>query len=85
MQIANITEAKAQLSELVRQALAGHEIVIAKGNQPLVKLTPIERDVSPRIGGFWAGKVQMLDSWENMDKEVEALFEESLFGSDAAS
>lgn len=77
MHIANINEAKTHLSQLVKRALAGDEIVIAKANQPLVKLTPFERDVSPRIGGFWAGKVEFHDDWDAMDKEIEALFEAS--------
>ncbi|MCA9214606.1 MAG: type II toxin-antitoxin system Phd/YefM family antitoxin [Planctomycetales bacterium] len=85
MHIANITEAKAHLSELVRQALAGNDVIIAKGDQLLVKLTPVEQDISPRRGGFWAGQVQLHDSWENMDKEIEALFERSLVESDDAS
>ena len=49
--------------------------IIAEANQ----------DAGPRVGGFWAGKVQMSDSWENMDSEVEALFEASLARSDNPS
>lgn len=33
-----IHEAKTHLSKLIQRALAGEEIVIAKGRQPLVKL-----------------------------------------------
>lgn len=37
----NIAEAKAQFSTLVKKAMMGEEIIIAKDNQPLLKLTPI--------------------------------------------
>ncbi len=33
-----IHQAKTHLSRLIREALEGHEIIIARGNQPLVKL-----------------------------------------------
>jgi prevent-host-death family protein len=37
----NVAEAKARLSDLVRKALLGDEVVIAKDNKPLVKLVPL--------------------------------------------
>ena len=37
----NILEAKNRLSELVRAARAGKEVVIAKNGQPMVRLVPI--------------------------------------------
>ena len=37
----NIPEAKNRLSELVRAARAGEEVVIAKNGQPMVRLVPI--------------------------------------------
>ncbi len=38
MTIVTIHDAKTHLSQLIQRALAGEEIVIAKGKQPLVKL-----------------------------------------------
>ena len=47
-----IHEAKTHLSKLIRKALAGEEIIIAKGDKPLVKLTVIpELRKQRRIGG----------------------------------
>ena len=34
----NVHEAKTHLSRLIREALEGEEVVIAKGNRPLVRL-----------------------------------------------
>ncbi len=44
-----IHAAKTHLSKLIEAALAGEEIVIAKGNKPVVKLVPIKQ------GGFKIG------------------------------
>ena len=47
-----IHEAKTHLSKLIQKALAGEEVIIAKGKQPLVKLVVLP-EVRPqrRIGG----------------------------------
>ena len=39
----NVAEAKARFSELVRKALSGEEVVIARDNKPILKLVPLER------------------------------------------
>jgi prevent-host-death family protein len=39
----NVGEAKARLPQLVRETLAGDEVIIAKDNKPLVKLVPLSR------------------------------------------
>ena len=77
MQIANITEAKTQLSKLIQQALAGDEVLIARSGEPIIKLLPYKQDTSPRVGGQWAGQVHYACSIEEMDKEIEELFEAS--------
>ena len=47
-----IHEAKTHLSKLIRNALAGEEVIIAKGDKPLVKLAVIpELRKQRRIGG----------------------------------
>lgn len=38
----NVAEAKARFSELVQKAMLGEEVVVAKGNKPLVKIVPIK-------------------------------------------
>lgn len=46
----NILEAKNRLSELVRAARAGKEVVIAKNGKPMVRLVPIA--ASAGLKGF---------------------------------
>ncbi len=77
MHISNINEAKTHLSQLINRALAGDEVVIAKANEPLVKLVPVDQDTSPRIPGFWAGQIEIIGDWNDADKEIEELFDAS--------
>jgi prevent-host-death family protein len=37
----NVAEAKARLPQLVRETLAGDEVIIAKDNKPVVKLVSV--------------------------------------------
>jgi len=39
----NMLEAKNQLSRLVKEALAGEEVVIASNGEPMVRLVPVAR------------------------------------------
>ncbi len=53
----NIAEAKAHFSEIIQKALLGEEIIIAKGNKPLVKLVPLSRPDKKRIPGSAAKQI----------------------------
>ena len=61
----NIHEAKTQLSKLIQEALKGKEVIIAKGNKPIVRL-----DVLPgvrshrRIGNAKGLILDMADDFE---------------------
>ena len=41
----SLTDAKAKLTDLVRRAEAGDEVILTRHGQPAVRLTPIERKV----------------------------------------
>lgn len=67
--------AKTHLSKLIDAALAGEEVVIAKGSKPVVKLVPIPRD-GFRIGileGQLSGPGP--DFFEPLEEEELALWE----------
>ncbi len=52
MKQVSIHEAKTHLSKLIKQALAGEEIIIARGKEPLIKLEPLPGQLKQRrIGG----------------------------------
>ncbi|NOQ46941.1 MAG: type II toxin-antitoxin system prevent-host-death family antitoxin [Desulfobulbaceae bacterium] len=65
----NIAEAKAHFSEIIQKALLGEEVVIAKGNRPLVKIVPLASPISKRTPG--SGKGQLLQMAEDFDAPLE--------------
>jgi prevent-host-death family protein len=62
--IVNMHEAKTRLSELVARALDGEEIVIARANTPLVRLTPIAPPARERELGRFRGQIHMADDFD---------------------
>jgi prevent-host-death family protein len=51
MFLVNIHEAKTHLSRLIKKVINGEEVIIARGNKPLVKLVSIEdKNPTRRIG-----------------------------------
>jgi prevent-host-death family protein len=64
MKIVNIHEAKTHLSRLVEEALAGQEIVIARGNEPLVRLVVVESARKQRGTGWAKGQIRTTDDFE---------------------
>lgn len=81
MQI-NINEAKTHLSQLIKRALAGDEVVIARANEPLVRLEPVVRDTRPRVGGQWAGQVTISDDFEFTEEEIDEMINGPIFPED---
>jgi prevent-host-death family protein len=65
MQQFNIADAKTHLSDLVKRAMLGEEIVIARDNKPLAMLVPIRRPRQKRVPG--SGQGQILFMAENFD------------------
>jgi len=61
--IVKMHEAKTQLSKLVAAALAGEEVVIARGAEPLVRLTPVAPVKRRRVAGRLKGKIAFSDSF----------------------
>jgi prevent-host-death family protein len=67
----NIAEAKAHFSELVQKAMLGEEIVIAKGNKPVLKLVPLEKSKQPRKPGSAKGKIWMAEDFDAIPEGFE--------------
>lgn len=64
MTVVNVHKAKTELSKLIARAEAGEEIIIARGNKPVARLSPI-KEAAPRDRGLgaWKGKVTVPDSF----------------------
>lgn len=64
----NIHEAKTQLSKLIQEAIEGQEVIIAKGNKPVVRLEVLpEARKTRRIGGV---KNLIIKMDENFDEPL---------------
>jgi prevent-host-death family protein len=74
MGIANIHEAKTQLSKLVERALEGEEVIIARGGKPMVRLVPIRDSDTPRKGGQWKGKVRIAEDFDELPEDIARAF-----------
>jgi prevent-host-death family protein len=71
----SISQAKAQFSRLVKRAIAGEEIVIAKKGKPVARLVALESDVSPRAFGTMRGKFWIADDFDDpLPPEILARF-----------
>lgn len=63
MRQVNIHEAKTHLSKLIHEALNGHEVIIAKGDRPLVTLKPLPGAGNKRRLGGAKGKILMAEDF----------------------
>ena len=59
MPIINMHEAKSRLSDLVKRAHAGEEIVIARDGDPVAKLVPVDADTPRPAFGAYAGMIRV--------------------------
>ncbi|MGH6993525.1 MAG: type II toxin-antitoxin system Phd/YefM family antitoxin [Caulobacteraceae bacterium] len=74
--IVTVHKAKTQLSKLIASALAGEEVIIARGDKPAVKLTPVQSDAPKRQFGALKGKIRLTDAFfEPLPDEELALWE----------
>lgn len=85
MIVANIHQAKTNLSKLIEQAEAGQEVVIARNGKPAVRLTPVQPvadeprgpDGLPAWMGSMKGQIWVHPDIEATDREIARMFDES--------
>ena len=62
--IVKMHQAKTQLSKLIAAAVAGEDVVIARGSEPMVRLTPVVQPArKPRVAGRLKGKIALTDAF----------------------
>ena len=71
-QTISAAEAKAGLSDLLRRAESGEEIIVTRNGEPVAQIGPLRQ----RIGGFMRGEVVEIDkAWWHSDSELAELFD----------
>lgn len=66
--------AKTHLARLIREAISGDEVIIARDDQALVRLVPLEihTTANERVPGDLAGKVTLPDDFFRALTSMEA-------------
>ena len=74
MIIANISEAKAQLSALIERVMAGQEVIIGKTGKPVAKIVRYDPSDKPRKPGALKGKIKITEDFDELPDDIaEAL------------
>ena len=60
----NVHQAKTNLSKLIQKVVDGEEVIIAKGNQPIVKMILIDQVKPKRSLGSAKGLVKLADDFD---------------------
>lgn len=74
MQIANISEAKAQLSALIEKVQAGEEIIIGKAGKPVARLVKYDNNRQPRRPGALKGKIIISKDFDSLPDDLVKAF-----------
>jgi len=68
-------EAKTQLSQLVKRAEAGEDIIIARNGKPVARLVPVARTNSlAAVRGVWRGQVHIADDFDELPDDIADAF-----------
>ncbi len=72
MQITNISEAKANLSHLIKLVQENNKpIIISKAGKPIAVLSAYLENTTPRkLGGSWENKVQIAPDFDEPCEEI---------------
>lgn len=67
----NVAEAKARFAELVRRAMSGEEVIIARDNRPVLKLVPLETPRGRRVPGSARGQVRLSPDFDETPDDFD--------------
>lgn len=74
MRMANISEAKAQLSSLIEKVMAGEEVIIGKAGKPVARLIKYENNRKARRPGALKGKIKIADDFDVLPDDLAEAF-----------
>jgi prevent-host-death family protein len=76
--VVNTHEAKSRLSELIRAAAEGDDVIVARNGHPVAKIIPWPPKRLERLAGAWSDRVTYTGDPVEPDDDVARLFEESV-------
>ena len=65
-----IYEAKSKLSQMIKLAQAGEDVVITKNGEDVVRLTPVQKKKGDWIG-MYKGQIKIHDNFDDPLEEFE--------------
>ena len=78
----SVTEAKGQLTDLVRRAEAGDEIILTRHGQPAVRLVPVRSMPQPKVRRKLLEAVRMSGAARSTAGPSAARSQDFLYGED---
>jgi prevent-host-death family protein len=78
--VVNVDDAEPRLSELIREAEAGVQVILARNGRPVARIVPWLTSRPARVLGAWSGRVAYHDDVVGHDESVAAMFEQSAAG-----
>jgi prevent-host-death family protein len=70
MIINTVTEAKAQLSQLIERVLQGEEVIISRAGKPVAQLMPYRASKRPRQPGRLKGKIKIAEDFDELPRDI---------------
>jgi len=74
MVLRNISEAKAELSALIKAVQNGSEVIIAKAGKPVARLVAFRGPTRPRTPGAMAGEIWIAPDFDTLPDDMEEAF-----------
>ncbi len=74
--VVNTHEAKSRLSELIREAEEGVDVIVARNGSPVARIVPWKSARIDRVPGVWRGIISYGEDVVGSDPEILAMFEE---------
>lgn len=75
--VVNTHEAKSRLSELIREAEQGTEVIVARNGRPVAKIVAWVATKPSRAPGAWSGRIAYDANIVGPDEEIAEMFGES--------
>lgn len=60
----DLNSPQVQLSELVREAARGEDVILTESGEPVAKIIPLSRARGPRVFGSAKGLIHMADDFD---------------------
>jgi len=74
MVVRNISQARAELSSLIEEALKGNEVILVRFGKPVARLVAYRGPLRPRQPGAMAGEIWIAPDFDVLPDDMAAAF-----------